>query len=89
VPLNRFPVTHEDQPMILTVKDLRAILERYPDEAGIVMSADAEGNTFSPLCEIYRGRYVELSPCEGEFRVDDEDNTDPDGVVAVALWPIN
>lgn len=71
----------------ITVKQLRELLAECPDEAIVVLSKDAEGNSFSPLPAgdgLSQGRYVASSTWSGEFRSDD-----PDEVVAVCLWPTN
>jgi hypothetical protein len=42
----------------MTVKQLREILKHSSDDAEVVLSSDAEGNSYSPLHSCERGDYT-------------------------------
>lgn len=73
----------------MTVGELLFKLTELEDEQldyQVVMSKDAEGNSFSPLDEIVVGAYTPDSTWSGEFT----DIEMPAGSTnAVCLWPVN
>ncbi len=74
-----------------TVKELKTLLDKMPDNAMVVLSMDAEGNQFSPLCDFSTGSYVMgRKPWDlGMFY--DPDDTIPGNQQtkkALALWPM-
>lgn len=88
----------------MTVKDLKKHLEACDDEDLVVMSKDAEGNSYSPLAGIGEQMYVaestwngvvyekELTPEMQEQGFSEEDirKEGEDGAVkCVTLWPTN
>ncbi len=80
----------------VTVAQLRDILAKLPGDAIVVMSKDAEGNGFSPFCEVGDDEnpdwYVAESSWSGQLRDEeyDADEDGPDGAVpCVVLWPTN
>lgn len=79
-----------------TVADLIEYLKTLPQEAIVILSADSEGNGFSPWCGDHaEGRYVEESTYSGEFHSDEfleeaiQEGWEIEGERAVVLWPIN
>lgn len=86
-----------------TVADLIAELATLDPSAVLVQSKDAEGNSFSPTCEVSVGFYRAENTYSGEFltpltdedrasgRYSDEDEYEPQGgdVAAVCFWPTN
>jgi hypothetical protein len=71
-----------------------ALYAKYPGNTPLVMSKDAEGNSFSPWAEYDVGRYAPDSTWSGDFHSpgyhEDEEPCDDDcGDVAIALWPVN
>jgi len=73
----------------MTVSDLIELLQAFPGETQVVMSADAEGNAFSPLDEAELARYLPDSTWSGELVDDWEDDPDDKTIPAVFLWPVN
>ena len=88
---------------MLTVGDVRQLIETLPDDLLVVVSSDAEGNSFSPLAELTLQRYLEHSTWSGEL-VSEEDEGDftdepideldfDDGAYMVydvlCIWPTN
>jgi hypothetical protein len=71
---------------MMTVKQLIAKLyELNQDDAIVILSADAEGNTFSPASSATTGHYLPNGTYSGEC-VDEEY---PDAVPAIFLYPTN
>lgn len=70
----------------MTKKQLLRELKGVPDDALIVLAADAEGNEFRPLSEANEGLYIEISDWRGDF-FNDETESGGEGVPAVCLWP--
>jgi hypothetical protein len=76
----------------MKVKELLQVLKELTEsylEAGeweVVMSKDAEGNRFSPLCETSSTKYVPENSYSGDLEEFDEDMEDPN---ALCLWPTN
>jgi len=84
----------------MTKKELLEMLEEYPEDTLIILSADGEGNSYSPLAGYCDGLYKADSTWSGEFISDDDEAyyreedgwTDADFedcVPAVVLWPTN
>jgi hypothetical protein len=78
-----------------TVKLLKLALKDFPDEAIVVMAADAEGNDLDTLFTIeemnYDAKrkealYRELTPKMREQGYTEEDIS-TDGQLAIVLWP--
>jgi hypothetical protein len=61
---------------------MRKLLGAFSDDAEVVLSKDGEGNSFSPLSDLSRGRYVADTTWCGEFHGSDEGET-------CCLWPVN
>jgi hypothetical protein len=71
----------------LTLGELRRKLAEFdglPDDTLLVLSQDAAGNSYSPLCEIEEAGYLPENTWSGEhYALDDA----PDGIVrALFLW---
>lgn len=75
----------------MKVADLKILLARYPDNFEVILSADGEGNNFSPLDEVVGGMYEAANTWTGEFYHQDVVETmDPPYVNnAICLWPTN
>jgi len=79
----------------MTVRQLIEQLSKLPPELEIVMSKDAEGNSYSPLSDCSLGCYMPYSTwsgefsSEGNFEADREYFNKPLVVNAVCLWPVN
>ena len=84
----------------MKVKELIALLQDCDQEAIVVMSSDAEGNSYSPFSGLWEGVYVpdttwsgevgygELTPELKEYGFTEED-IKTGGESAVILQPIN
>lgn len=69
----------------MTVGQLCEALSGMDSDTLVVLSKDGEGNEFSPLSEVGKGRYRADTTWSGEL-IEGED----DGAVkAVVLWPTN
>ena len=88
----------------MKVRDLIDLLSTLDQEAEVVLSSDAEGNSYSPFSCCSKGVYAPDSTWSGDFYstndtvdededADDEDDGDcgpPDNAIpAVVLWPTN
>jgi hypothetical protein len=75
----------------MTKKELIEALADVPDEFMVVLSSDAEGNSYSPLAGYATVCYVAETPYSGEIY--DEESAEEMEVNfienAVALWPTN
>ena len=87
---------------MITVEDLKKMLEQHEDTDIVVIAKDGEGNAFSPLYGVTEGMYVpsaawigevhlrELTPSLREMGYTDEDVwSGPNGQEAIVLWPTN
>lgn len=74
----------DEQHEAWTVAQLIAFLQRCNQDAVIVMSKDAEGNTYSPLRTAGTTYYIAETTYSGEV---DDDATDQ--LPVVSLWPVN
>jgi hypothetical protein len=84
----------------LTVAQLRNLLRAMPGEVIVVLSADGEGNRYSPLFDVAEGKYHQtgllgdIYPTTEELRQDPELRIlYPDGIpkgaaAAVVLYPM-
>jgi hypothetical protein len=75
----------------MKVKQLKKLLEKFPDNYEVVISSDGEGNSYSPLADAGETMYVADSTWSGEIR-SEEDCKDFDEDYkenAVVLWPTN
>ncbi|OQY37012.1 MAG: hypothetical protein B6243_01765 [Anaerolineaceae bacterium 4572_5.2] len=76
----------------LTVKELKILLSKMPDDTLVVLSKDEAGNAFSPLCSYSTGTYIlDEKPWQRGTLYDKGDST-PDNSrakKAVALWPMH
>lgn len=81
--------------MAMTVAQVREALKDLPDDTLVVMSKDAEGNSHSPLEDMWEGRYAAETTWYGDVYSTDDDDDDewggcPDNAVpAVVLVPVN
>jgi hypothetical protein len=84
----------------MNVGQLREILSEHSDETIVVMSSDAEGNSYSPLAGVGRMKYLAESTYSGIVYDAEElaseikdgwlDQEEADELVdAVTLWPTN
>ncbi len=77
----------------MKVGELIKILKGLPQDALVVQSKDAEGNSFSPVADHCESHYVPDTTWAGELWDEDDDEDDegpPDGAVpCVVLWPTN
>lgn len=89
----------------MKVKELIKLLEGSDPEALVVMSKDAEGNSYSPLAEIDNDNnvYVPETTWQGEimlkelrpqdiragYEIDEVATDEPDKEDCVILWPTN
>lgn len=77
----------------MNVGDLRRMLDGHADDTLVVLSKDAEGNSYSPLAAVDEpGTYVyrAVSTWSGEIEEATEDALGyPDNERAVVLWPTN
>ncbi len=75
----------------LTVKDLKILLSKMPDNALVVLSKDEAGNDFSPLCGYSAGSYIMGQKPWQRGMFYDNGDTIPDNQQAkkaLALWPM-
>lgn len=83
----------------MTVSELIEKLAGFDGSRLVVMSKDAEGNSYSPLSDFSTGAYAAESTWSGEVGLEaltDESRADGyseedvvDGVSALVLWPVN
>lgn len=71
--------------MSLTVKQLIEKLQKFNPDAMIVMSRDAEGNSYSPAQSVEPAFYVEEKPWHGYLAEEAVAGT----TEAVVFWPTN
>lgn len=67
-----------------TVAELIAFLQRCDPTARVVLSKDAEGNSYSPLSVAATTYYIAETSARGEIHDEAIDE-----MPAVALWPIS
>ncbi len=76
-----------------TVSELIEELQKLPGELQVILSKDAEGNLFSPICgsgNFYSiGEYIPESTWAGDFEDEANFEGDRSPINAVCLWPIN
>ena len=74
---------------MMTVRDLKLMLEEWDENLVVLMSSDSEGNQFSPLAEIGDGLGVQATAWEWDvFNLDEQDEA-PNAKPVVVLWPTN
>ena len=73
----------------ITVKDLKRLLENYPEDMPVVVpEMDFDRNKFALMCEHTQNVYVPLTPFKGElygaktFGIDDDECME-----VLVLWP--
>lgn len=81
----------------MNIGQLIEVLAKYPEDTLLVMSADEEGNSFSPLFEVAESMYVPEGHNYGQTYVMDEhigtrgyteEDRAPEGAIrALILWP--
>lgn len=84
---------------MITVRELKEILEEYDDEREIILATDEEGNSFYQLSSVcpakFRKHYRRTSgdigleallPCDIEDGYTEEDVIE-DGTFALVFWP--
>lgn len=79
---------------MMTVKELRELLEQYDDDTIVIIASDGEGNSYSPLDCIAEGHYIPENGWNGDFveleeSEEDEDINLDDAEPAILLWPTN
>lgn len=86
----------------MKASELAALLLRHPDRE-VVLSSDAEGNSYSPCRQVCTVAYEPETPVRGEVRLEpyelteelrgkgytEEDVADDGYIPALALWPSN
>jgi hypothetical protein len=73
----------------MKVKDFIEKLKELDQEAEVVLSKDAEGNSFSPVCDFSTGTYAADTTYSGEFTSDYSEEGESPPVRAICLWPVN
>lgn len=77
----------------MTVRELIKMLEILDQDSLVIISADAEGNDYSPMDDYSTGLYWANTTWSGDFHSDreelEEDEEEPSGVKCVCLWPVN
>lgn len=71
----------------MNVKQLKEILQHFPDEYELILSKDSEGNMFSPLASLEECKYIPETGYMGEAIFDSEDEEESPN--AICLWPTN
>lgn len=84
----------------MTIAELIIELEKFDSSLQVIMSEDAEGNGFSPFCEVGLSMYFPESTWSGEIHPTPEDIAESDQYTeedeapegserVVVLWPLN
>jgi hypothetical protein len=79
---------------MITVGELKAMLDEFDDDRIVVVSYDMEGNGYTPLEAITWGAYFPETEYSGDF-VDSDDLEDDENInrtesePAIVLWPSN
>lgn len=82
------------------VAELIKVLKEYDDDTLIVMSSDAEGNSYSPLSSFCEGYYAPENTWSGTFFTDEDIEDDEEeeifdeemkekAIKCLVIWPIN
>lgn len=77
---------------MITVGELRELLDDQPDERQVVLSKDIEGNGYSPLAYVEDALYEATSTYSGEMYYPEEGEEDSDYTNVehvVVLFPVN
>lgn len=71
----------------MKVSEFIELLQKLPQESLVVMSKDAEGNSYSPFYGTTQGSYLKENSWSGEvfFSEDRPKNTES----CIVLWPTN
>lgn len=84
--------TNDWKAFVITVKDLRSVLEGLPDDMPVILEKDAEGNGYSPLSSLNTDHvYAPNSTWSGEAHdtTDPDYEPDDDDVRVLLLGPVN
>lgn len=84
----------------MTIAELIVELEKFDPNLQVIMSEDAEGNSFSPFCEVAESMYFAESTWSGETfptpehiamsdQYTEEDEAPEGSERVVVLWPLN
>lgn len=84
----------------MTVRELIELLKNEDPDRLVIMAKDSEGNSYSPLADMWSGAYVADTTWSGEVGLDelteelraqgyDEEDVSEDGVPALILCPTN
>lgn len=78
----------------MKVAELKQLLEDFDDNDTVIIPADADGTTYSPVGEITTGYYFSESEWSGDFVSQEDADGDEDVSIeesesAVCLWPSN
>jgi len=71
---------------VITVKELIELLQKEDPERLVILSKDAEGNSYSPLTNFVQTAYVPETTWFGEL---DESGTNPEGQSCLVFYPTN
>lgn len=85
-------MTEDWKRYVVTAGDLRAQLSAVPDDTPVILSKDAEGNSYSPLSSVDAIHvYEPESTWSGEVRdtTDPDYEADPGDTRVVLLGPVN
>lgn len=77
---------------VMTVKDLKKLLNDFPDKYLVVLAKDGEGNDFSPLAEGYSdAEYIPDSTWSGTIVCPGDEDADEQKPApnCLVLWPVN
>lgn len=83
---------------MVTVKQLKKVLEAYEDDTIVVLQRDSEGNGYSPMAGLWPGTYVPDTRYYGDMYDEEElDNYEDlslyarenDGKPAVCFYPLS
>jgi hypothetical protein len=73
----------------MTVKELRELLAKFPDDLPVIISKDGEGNEHSPLAEARYGRYEADSTWSGHVYAEDDEEIPDHAVPCIVVTPVN
>lgn len=79
---------------MITVKELKELLDEYDDDRIVVIAIDDDGNSCSPLDNVSWGVYFSETEWTGDF-VDSDELAENDKInteeaePAILLWPAN
>jgi hypothetical protein len=70
----------------MKIKDLKKLLEQYPEELEAILSKDEEGNQFSPLFSVQEFKYVPKNEFYGDI-ADLDEETGKMSLPALVFYP--